>query len=61
MPFKDKKLDEMGSSESKQEIQYNDLLDKVKQWDEEVDATQMEQIESFHKSIVMRATEVEQS
>ena len=49
----------MGGSESKpkEELEYNLLKDHVQQWDEENQTAQLEQIESFHKSILMRSQE----
>lgn len=45
----------MGSSESKEEeVEYNLLKDQVQEWDE-ADAVQMQQIESFHRSIAIRS------
>ena len=46
----------MGGSESKEvEVEYNHLKEQVQEW-EEADATQMLQIESFHRSIAMRSS-----
>lgn len=45
----------MGSSNShEQEVEYNELKDRLQEWEEE-NKTQMTQIESFHKSIAMRS------
>ena len=45
----------MGGSESKeQEVEYNLLKFQVEEWDR-TDATQMKQIESFHRSIAKRS------
>ena len=47
----------MGGSASKEnkEVEYNHLKEQVQEW-EEADATQMLQIESFHRSIALRSS-----
>ena len=42
-------------SQEQEEVEYNHLQDQVKEWDGEVDSSQMQQIESFHKTIINRS------